>query len=236
MFLSIVIPAYNEENRIEATLSAIYNYLKSKEYEYEVLVVDDGSTDGTIAKTQESKLAQDGRLKIVSNGKNRGKGFSVKNGILNSSGEYVLMCDADLSTPIEELGKLLIHMGEGYDLVIGSRSLESSEVRVHQPWYREKMGKTFNFFMKTLLGIKEFNDTQCGFKLLKGDVARDIANELLIEGFCFDPEMLYIASKKGYRTKEVGVIWDNSPQSKVSILGSSVSMFLDLFRIKMLHR
>lgn len=235
MFLSVVIPAYNEENRIGATLSAIYDYLRPKDYKYEVIVVDDGSSDDTAARAKQSKFSQEGSLRIVSNGKNRGKGYSVKNGILNSSGEYVLICDADLSTPIEELDKLLGHMNEEYDLVIGSRGLESSDIRVCQPWYRERMGRTFNFFVKVLLfdGIR---DTQCGFKLFRGRIARDIAGEMKLAGFCFDVEMLYLARKKGLGIKEVGIVWDNSPDSKVKILGSSFNMFKDLFLIKGMHK
>lgn len=235
MYLSVIIPAYNEENRIGHTLSAIHGYLRAKDFEYEVIVVDDGSSDSTVAKAEESALSKENKLKVIKNGDNRGKGFSVKNGILATSGEYVLMSDADMSTPIEEFDKLRKYVSEGYDIVIGSRSVEASDIRVRQPWYREGMGKTFNFFVKTLLGIKEFNDTQCGFKLFKGDIARDIAEDLKIEGFCFDPEMLYIAEKKGHKVKEVGVTWDNSPESRVTIMASSLSMFLDLFKIKRLH-
>ncbi len=235
MYLSVIIPAYNEEKRIAGTLSAICDYLKTKDFKYEVLVVDDGSSDLTIAKAEASDLFKENTLKVIKNGANRGKGFSIKNGILSSCGDYVLMSDADMSTPIDEFDKLINYTSEGYDIVIGSRSVETSDIRVRQPWYREKMGKTFNFFVKTLLGMKDFSDTQCGFKLFKGDVARDIAEDLKIEGFCFDPEMLYIAGKKGCKVKEVGVIWDNSPESRVTIMASSLSMFLDLFKIKGIH-
>ena len=234
MFLSVIIPAYNEEARIESTLSAIHEYFKSKEYDYEVIVVDDGSTDKTYLKLQQNELFEKDRFKIIKNDGNKGKGYSIKRGILSSKGEYVLVSDADMSTPIREINKLFGYTKEGFDIVIGSRSVKDSSVLIPQPWYREKMGKTFNLFVKLLL-LKDFNDTQCGFKLFKGDVAREIARDLKINGFCYDVEALYSAKKKKYRIKEVGVTWNNSPQSKVNIFGSSVEMFVDLLRIKRLY-
>jgi dolichyl-phosphate beta-glucosyltransferase len=217
------------------TLAHIRDYLSSKNYAYEIIVVDDGSSDGTAEAVKESALFKDGRIKLISNGINRGKGFSVRRGIAESRGEYVLLTDADMSTPVEETEKLLKALNEGIDIAIGSRSVSGSDVRVHQAWYRELMGKTFNLFVKLLI-VGDFKDTQCGFKLLKGAPARKLAEAMRINGFCFDVEMLYLAGKKGSRIKEVGVIWDNSPQSKVKVIDSSVGMFLDLFRIRLLHR
>lgn len=234
VYLSIIIPAYNEEKRIGLTLSKICGFLKTKSYDYKVILVDDGSNDKTIFQAQNSELAKIGKLKIIKNVTNKGKGFSVKNGILNSAGEFVLFSDADLSTPIEETDKLFGYIKNGYDIVIGSRSIAGSDVKVHQPFYREKMGRIFNFLVNSLL-MGGFNDTQCGFKLFKGNIARELGKELTISGFCFDVEMLYLAKKKGYRIAEIGVVWENSPQSKVRVINSSLAMFIDLLKIRRRH-
>jgi dolichyl-phosphate beta-glucosyltransferase len=233
-YLSVIIPAYNEEKRIGATLASIHAFFSGKKYDYEIIVVDDGSTDTTVRQVENSLLARAGRLKVIGNGVNRGKGFSIKNGILNSSGEYVLFSDADMSTPIEECDRFLDYAKQGYDIVIGSRSVSGAEIRIRQPLYREMMGKIFNLFVKALLGMK-FNDTQCGFKLFNAAPAKEIASLMKIDGFSFDVEMLYLAKTKGYKIMETGVIWNNSPLSKVMVMNSSFNMFLSLFRIKRLH-
>ena len=234
-YLSIVIPAYNEEKRIGKTLFRIWDYMAGKEYEYEVIVVDDGSMDGTISEVQKSRLAIECKLKMIKNGANRGKGFSVRNGISNSRGDYILFSDADLSTPIEELDKLFSIMDQGYDAVIGSRALKDSNVKVRQLWYREMMGKTFNLFVKSVL-MGDFRDTQCGFKLFKASVAKEAVSVMKIDGFSFDVELLYLLLKKGYKIKEVPVVWLNSPVSKVNPLFDSLRMLIELMKIKKIHR
>lgn len=231
IYLSIVIPAYNEANRIGVTLEKINTFFKNRQYETEIIMVDDGSNDNTIEVAEKSLLAKENKLRIIRNATNKGKGFSVKNGIINSKGEYILFSDADLSTPIEEVDKFLKAINEGYDIVIGSRALKDSDVKVRQPWYREFMGKIFNFFVKSVV-MREFHDTQCGFKLFKSPVAKDIALKLKIDGFSFDVEMIYLAKKSGYRIKEIPIIWINSPKSRVSPLVDSVKMFFDLIKIK----
>ena len=235
MYLSLVMPAYNEEKRIGLTLTKIYSFLKNKEYSYEVLIVDDGSSDNTVKEAQKSSLFMQNRLRIINNGTNKGKVFSVKNGILNSQGENILISDADLSTPIEEADKLFSYFDKDFDIIIGSRSTQGSDVRIRQPWHRERMGRIFNFFIKKILFL-EFDDTQCGFKLFKATAAKNIAAQLCMDGFSFDVEMLYLAKKGGYKIAEVGVIWNNSPQSTVKLLSSSLNMFFDLFKIKQLHK
>lgn len=234
MFLSIVIPAYNEENRLNPTLEKINSYLENKNFEYEIILIDDGSADSTVKIALESELAKRGKLILIKNEKNTGKGFSIRRGILASSGEYILFSDSDLSTPIEEFDELFLHIQSGYDIAIGSRSIEGADVRVHQPFYREIMGRVFNFLVQ-LLVLKGFVDTQCGFKLFKASAAKDIAKELKIDRFGFDVEMLFLAKKKNYRIKEVPVIWLNSPISRVSPVSDSCKMFMDLWRIRRMH-
>ncbi|MGB2629643.1 MAG: dolichyl-phosphate beta-glucosyltransferase [Candidatus Omnitrophota bacterium] len=235
VLLSVIIPAYNEEKRLKNTLEGVSGYLSTQKYDFEIIIVDDGSDDRTFKIAEDFTKNNPSKITVLRNEKNRGKGYSVKKGVLASKGEFVLFSDADLSTPIKEIDKLLGFIDKGYDIVIGSRSTAGSDVRIRQPLYRQMMGKTFNLFVKALL-FKDFNDTQCGFKLFRGDVARTIARELEIDGFCFDVEVLYIAKKKGYKIEEVGVAWVNSPQSKVQIVNSSIGMFFDLFKIRALHR
>lgn len=228
--ISVVIPAFNEEKRIGATIQKIYDYLKEKSETFEIIVVDDGSSDNTVDVVRNSS-ERIKNIKVLSNGSNKGKGFSVKNGILNSTSSLVLISDADLSTPIEEVEKFLPWLDNGYDIVIGSRGLEESEILKKQPWYRQSMGKTFNKMVK-ILALGDFNDTQCGFKLFKSGAAKKVFSLSKIDGFAFDVEILFIAKKMGYRTKEVPVRWINSPQSKVRIMRDSLKMFFDLLQIR----
>ncbi len=234
MFLSVIIPAYNEEKRLTSSLEKINAYLEGKNFQYEIILVDDGSRDLTAEIALKSKLAQKGKLILLRNEKNTGKGFSVRKGILASAGDYVLFTDSDLSTPIEEFDELFLHIQAGYDIAIGSRSIEGADVRVHQPFYRETMGRAFNLLVQ-LIVLKGFVDTQCGFKLFKAAAAKELAKELKINRFGFDVEMLYLAKKKNYKIKEVPVIWLNSPISRVSPISDSCKMFMDLWRIRKLH-
>lgn len=230
-FLSVVIPAYNEEGRLAATVSRIVEYAGSNFDRYEVLVVDDGSTDGTAGLARELSIGRP-ELSVIRNEENRGKGYSVRRGMLSAGGDLLLLSDADLSTPIEEMDKLLRYIDEGYDVAIGSRGLSDSQVEVRQPWYRERMGKTFNFLVRSLL-IRGFRDTQCGFKLFRGEAAGEAFGRSTINGFAFDVEVLVIAERLGFRIREVPVRWLNSPHSKVGVVRDSARMFLDLLVIKM---
>lgn len=230
--ISVVIPAFNEDKRIGATVQKIYDYLNENAETFEIVIVDDGSRDSTVDIIRNvSERIQN--IKLLSNGSNKGKGFSVKNGILHSTCSIVLISDADLSTPIEEVEKFLPWIDNGYDIVIGSRRLEESEIMNEQPWYRQLMGKAFNALVKILV-LGGFNDTQCGFKLLKSEPAKRVFNLSKIYGFAFDVEILFIANKMGYRIKEVPVRWINSPHSRVRIMRDPLKMFLDLFRIRFL--
>lgn len=230
ILVSIVIPAYNEQERISLTLNKIQAYMKGRGLSYEIIVVDDGSTDNT-AKLIEAANHKNQRIKLIMNGVNKGKGYSVKNGFMNASGQYLLFSDADLSTPIEEMEKLIAVIDNGFDGAVGSRGLEESDIQIHQPWYRETMGKIFNILVRSS-ALKGFKDTQCGFKCFARHAALEICNRQKIERFSFDVEMLYIAKKLGYRVKEVPVRWLNSPQTKVSAIKDSAKMFVDLLKIR----
>lgn len=229
-FLSVIIPAYNEEKRLLSTLSKICAYLSTKDFPYEIIVVDDGSTDNTLQMVK-NFASSNRHIVILINEQNSGKGFSVRKGMLSARGEYVFFTDADLSTPIEEIEKCLPYLINGYDVVIGSRSMPGSDILVHQPWYREKMGKIFNFMVNMVL-LKGIIDTQCGFKGFKREAVRTVFNRCKIDGFSFDVEALYLSRKYNFKIKEIPIRWENSPLSKVSPIKHSLQMFKDLIGIK----
>jgi len=229
--LSIVVPAYNEGKRLADTCRKISNYFTEHGASFEVIIVDDGSTDNTSQVAKELSTKYDG-VKFLVNKENRGKGYSVRRGILETKGDYVLFTDADLSTPIEEAAKLLKYLQEGCDVAIGSRALPGSDVRIHQPFYREYSGRIFNLLMKAVTSLK-INDTQCGFKCFGKKAAKDIFSRQALDGFSFDVEDLYIAKKLGYKVKEVPVVWLNSESTTVSFIKHSIQMFIDLLRIRM---
>ncbi len=229
-FLSIVIPAYNEEKRLLSTLDQICKYLSRQNYPYEVIVVDDGSTDNTLQIARDFANSN-GHIVVLTNGQNMGKGCTVRNGMLSAKGEYVFFTDADLSTPIEELEKCLPYLINSYDVVIGSRSLPGSVILVHQPWYREKMGKIFNFMVNMML-LNGIIDTQCGFKGFKREVVQKVFGRCKINGFSFDVEALYLSRKFNYKIKEIPIRWRNSTLSKVNPVKHSIQMFKDLLNIK----
>ena len=229
-FLSIIIPAYNEEKRLLPTLKKIGAYLSTKDFSYEIIVVDDGSTDNTLQMIRDF-ASSDKHVVILTNEQNRGKGYSVRKGMLSARGKYIFFTDADLSTPIEEVEKCLPYLINGYDVVIGSRSLPESDIIVHQPWYREKMGKIFNFMVNMVL-LKGIIDTQCGFKGFKRDAVKTVFSRCKIDGFSFDVEALYLSRKYNFKIKEIPIRWENSTSSKVSPIKHSLQMFKDLVGIK----
>lgn len=229
--LSIIIPAFNEERRLPQTLDCIGTYLKTQSLRTEILVVDDGSSDGTagLAASYASKYPN---LRVLSNGKNRGKGYSVRHGMLEARGEYALFTDADLSTPIDELGKLLAALREqGNDVAIGSRALNRDLILIHQSKVREQAGILFNFFVRWIMGI-ELSDTQCGFKAFRMDRARIIFEQQRMERFGFDPEILFLAKRYHLRVAEVPVRWSHDSGTKVNVAADGMQMLFELLVIR----
>lgn len=229
--LSIIIPAYNEERRLPGTLELVQRYLSTRDFEFvEVLVVDDGSRDGT-AEIVKLAAAADGRVKLVSNPGNRGKGYAVRHGMREARGEWVLFTDADLSAPIEEFAKLEAAVErDGAEGAIGSRALDRKLVGKHQSAFRELSGRIFNLVMRMVTGLP-YKDTQCGFKLFRRDLTELVSARQQSDGFGFDVEILYIAKKHGRRVVEVPVRWFNVEGTKVSLL-NGVSAFADPLRVR----
>ncbi len=228
--LSIIIPAYNEESRLPETLTKIAAYIQASRRTTEVLVVDDGSTDDTVraAETMRDKLPT---MRIISNGVNRGKGFSVRHGMLQARGRIALFTDADLSAPIEEADKLLAAVDDSFDVAIGSRAIDRSLISAHQSPFREFAGIVFNTVVRLCLRLP-FVDTQCGFKAFKREPCKIIFAQQRIERFGFDPELLYLARHHGLQSTEIPVRWAHSPGTKVSMLRDSLQMFADVFIIR----
>jgi len=229
--LSIVIPAYNEQKRLPAAIRRLQCYLAHTDWEFsEIVVVDDGSRDAT-ARTVQSMEPMGTRIRVLRNPGNRGKGYAVRNGVQKAKGEWTLVTDADLSTPIEELEKLWAAARDsGAQVVIGSRALDRSLIGVHQPLLRESAGKLFNLTVRVVTGLP-FHDTQCGFKLLETRAAREIFRRQQIERFGFDVEALVIARQLGYSVMEVPVQWNDVAGTKVSTFGG-LAAFLDPFRVR----
>lgn len=231
--VSIIIPAYNEEHRIPSTLKKIVEYCNSHVQQFEIIVVDDGSTDRTSQATKDCFLNESFSVgKVLGYRKNRGKGAAIQYGVEHAIGDYILFSDADLSTPIEELDRffdILISNPE-IDIVIGSRAEHSSNILEKQPFYREWMGRVFNVIVRLLLKI-EFLDTQCGFKLFSKKAAHKIFPMLSISGFSFDVEVIILAKNLGFLIRQVPITWVNDSRSSVSLLGSSLEMFFDVIRI-----
>lgn len=227
--LTIVIPSFNEELRLPVTLTEIAAYIRASKRETEVIIVDDGSTDRTadVAKSFRGEIQ---RLRVIANETNRGKGYSVRHGMLEAHGRIVLFTDADLSAPIGEADKLLAALAE-HDVAIGSRALDRSLISVHQSVFREYAGIIFNFIVRAILRLP-FVDTQCGFKAFRRDRCRVIFQQQRIERFGFDPELLYLARHHGLSAVEIPVRWAHSPATKVSMWRDSIQMFLDVFIIR----
>jgi glycosyltransferase involved in cell wall biosynthesis len=227
--VSIVVPAFNEAERIGDSLRKIDHFMSGSSIAYEVIVVDDGSTDQTPTIVTQSEIKA---LRFISNGQNHGKGYAVREGVLAAKGDYVLFTDADLSAPIEELNKLLnVALHEGADVVIGSRAVDRRFIEKHQSRFRELGGIGFNLMVRSLLGLRLY-DTQCGFKLFHRQKSRRVFEKQTTYGFGFDPELLFLANRYGLRVREVPVRWSHSEGSKVRFIRHATVMFMDLVRIR----
>ncbi|HLZ43052.1 MAG TPA: dolichyl-phosphate beta-glucosyltransferase [Candidatus Sulfotelmatobacter sp.] len=227
---SIVIPAYNESARLGGTLEKLLAYVHAQGWNAEVIVVNDGSRDNT-AEIVKSFAAKDPILRLVENSGNRGKGYSVRNGMLNARGEIILFSDADLSSPIEEAPKLLAALEGGADIAIGSRWLRAETQTQRQPLYRQLFGRIFNLLLRLTLGLK-FKDTQCGFKVFTRDAARTVFPLQKIERWGFDPEILFLARKFNLKVKEVSVLWGHSGGTRINPLLDGARMFQEMLRIR----
>lgn len=229
--LSVVIPAYNEAGRLPPSLRRVFDHLvgRSECLPAEVVVVDDGSRDDTAAAVQNVPSPPGVELVLLRHGVNRGKGAAVRTGFAASRGGMVLLTDADLSSPISELGRLL-EAQDGSAVAIGSRAVDRSLIEVRQPWYRDLMGRVFNRFVRVLV-LRGLSDTQCGFKLFPGSLARDLASVQRLDGFAFDVELLVLARRWGHRVLEVPVRWDHVEASRVRALRHSSQMLKDLLRL-----
>lgn len=230
--ISVIIPAFNEQDRLGASLLRIITYLEGRGDNFELIVVDDGSDDDTVAVALSFRNRWAG-LEVLRNDGNRGKGYSVRRGMLAARGKFLLFSDADLSTPIEEMEKLLHSVQSGEcDVAIGSRGLRESRLEVRQPMFREAMGWVYNLIVQCL-ALRGIWDSQCGFKLFHREAARRIFTLGTANGFGFDVEVLYIARKLGYCINEVPVRWVNSPQSKVNPVRDSCIMFWDVVKVRL---
>ncbi len=228
--VSIVIPAYNEEKRLDKTLGQVLACVRERGWDAEVLVVDDGSSDTTVEVVQQWRKMHP-ELFLIENPSNCGKGFSVRNGLLQASGQIVMFTDADLSAPIEEAELLFAAIDDGADVAIGSRWLDKERQTKHQPLYRRFFGRCYNWLTRTVMGLP-YKDTQCGFKAFRSEAAQSIFRLQTIERWGFDPEILFIAQKLGFRIVEVPVTWGHDERSRISYLRDGTQMLREMVEIR----
>lgn len=230
--LSVVMPAYNEEKNILEAIRRVDVFMKLKNWEWELLISSDGCTDRTDRLVAEYlKTRPDSRVKLLTADRNRGKGASVRQGVLAAQGRMILVTDVDLSSPIKEGDRLIAALNDGADVAIGSRAVRSKDCDVQQSFKRYIAGRIFNFFVKCLV-LKGFHDTQCGFKCFKREAAKTLFAAQKLDGFSFDVEVLCLALKKGYKVKEVPVMWKQGATSRVSLFKDSLAMLKELFYLR----
>jgi dolichyl-phosphate beta-glucosyltransferase len=233
VWLTVVVPAYNESSRIDACLTRILEYLNAFPHGSELIVVVDGATDDTVNRAEAAKPGRVS-MRVIHSQVNHGKGYSVRRGMLAARGRAILFSDVDLSTPIEEVERLLAALEAGADVAIGSRSIAGADVRVRQPLWRQSMGRIFNWFVQRL-ALPGIIDSQCGFKCFRAEAASRIFERQRLNGFAFDVEVLFVARLLGYRIAEVPVLWINDPKSSVHPIRDSADMLKDLVRIRWRH-
>ena len=233
--LSVVVPVYNEESYIKSALEEITSFLEDNQnYSWELIVVDDGSKDAT-SHIIENFADNDMRVKCIHYSQNRGKGFAVRTGVLESVGQFIVFIDADLSTPIWEINNALPLLEQGADLVLGSRAHPASDIIVQPSMYRRLASTIFDFVRNTIVGLNEFSDTQCGFKAAQSVSIKPIYSQALIDRFMFDVEILFLAKKSKLDIKELPVVWKDSPGSTVKFWSGVYEMFRDLIFIRRVH-
>ncbi|MBK9144308.1 MAG: glycosyltransferase family 2 protein [Candidatus Melainabacteria bacterium] len=227
--ITVVIPAYNEELRLPATLSSVHAYMSAQKRSFEILVVDDGSSDATVAAVEDFAGSHE-NVRVVSYKPNRGKGYAVRTGMMAAEGDLIIFNDADGSSPIEEIEKLIVSIEKGSDIAIGSRAKPDESRFVDALAYRKYLGNSFNLIVRSLV-LPGIYDTQCGFKMFKREVARDIFSVATMDGFAFDVEILYIARLRKYAIDEVPINWANVEGSKVNVFTDSPRMFLQVLKV-----
>jgi dolichyl-phosphate beta-glucosyltransferase len=233
-YLSVIIPAYKEGKRIAENLDQCIKYFADKNYDYEFVIVVDGSPDNTaeIAESYKDKLKN---LRVINNPENHGKGYVVRQGLFEAKGEYRLFFDADGSTSITHLDAFLPEFEKGYDVVIGSRDIKGAFIQVHQAKWKEIFGDTGNLAIRMVLGLWQFPDTQCGFKMLSGKAADEVAKRMMVDRFGFDFELMILAKKLGFKIQQLPVRWLNEEGSTVKLTGPNgyFQVLKDLFKIRM---
>lgn len=230
MRLSVIIPAYNEAERLPSTLKAVDEYLGRQPYEYEILVVNDGSKDNT-ADVVLKAAASIKNLRLVDRKENRGKGYSVKQGMLAATGDFRLFMDADNSTSVDQIEKMWPEFEKGFEVIIGSRDIKGAELPVPQSWVRRRLGDIFNLIVQTISGLWGMWDTQCGFKGFTRKAAEELFSRATIARWAFDVEILVLAKKRTYKIQEIPVRWVNDPNSRVKFFGM-VKMLLEVLKIR----
>lgn len=235
-FLSVIIPAFNEEQRLPGTLEQVFTFLKSQSYPSEILVVENASQDKTFQVAEEfaARFHSDELPVVVLQEHQRGKGVAVKKGMFASSGKYRFMCDADLSMPVTEINRFFPPVLKDADIAIASREAPGA-VRYNEPAYRHLVGRVFNTLIR-MLALPTLNDTQCGFKCFRGDIVAGLFEDMSITGWSFDVEILYLAQQRGYRIQEVPIPWYFNPDSHISVVKDSTRMALDIFKIRLADR